>query len=178
MVKHALYYAGAAALCAAMLTSASAQTAPPTLTAPPTQTVPTREEWRAAMDALPTPQEGCFAATYPNVEWRQTVCVTAPQRPYPPALGSSTDLVGDGNDVSGYINTHITSAIGSFPTVTGVTSEEGYVGGEPPLVANTCSLQLNTQFFSTKACNGEADCEGWQQFVYSSSEGVAFMQYW
>jgi hypothetical protein len=89
-----------------------------------------------------------------------------------------TNAVGDGNDVSGYVSNHITTAIGSFPTVTGVTSEQGYVGGNPPLTANTYSLQLNTQFFSSKACNGEVNCQGWQQFVYSSSEGVAFMQYW
>ena len=89
------------------------------------------------MDALPTPQEGCFTSSYPKVEWRQTVCVTAPQLPYPPALGSGTDVVGNGNDVSGYVKNDISTAIGSFPKVTGVTSEKGDVNGSPPLVANT-----------------------------------------
>jgi hypothetical protein len=87
-------------------------------------------------------------------------------------------VVGDGNDVSGYVKNDISTAIGSFPKVTGVTSEKGDFDGSPPQVANTYSLQLNTEFFSTKACNGASGCQGWQQFVYSSSSGVAFMQYW
>ena len=42
------------------------------------------------------------------------------------------------------------------------------------------SLQLNSSFFPTSTCNGEAipgRCRGWQQFVYSNS-GIAFIQYW
>jgi len=144
----------------------------------PAPSAPSREEWRAAMDKLPAPKEGCFTSSYPRVEWRQTVCVTAPHLPYPPALGSGSDVVGNGNDASGYVKNVMTTAIGSFPKVTGVTSEKGDVGGSPPLVANTYTLQLNTQFFTTKVCNGQSGCQGWQQFVYSSSEGQAFMQYW
>jgi hypothetical protein len=47
------------------------------------------------------------------------------------------------------------------------------------LVANTYSLQLNTQPFSTTAqnCNTIPSCQGWQQFVYSTT-GKVFMQYW
>jgi len=70
----------------------------------------------------------------------------------------------------------ISDGVGSFPVVTGVTKETGY-GGAP----NTYSLQLNSQFFKTTVCNGGANpsqCLGWQQFVYSSSEDIAFMQYW
>jgi hypothetical protein len=137
-----------------------------------------REDWRAAMEALPTPVLGCFTSSYPRIEWRQAVCVKAPQRPYPPALSAGSQLIGNGNDVSGHMKTLITTARGSFPRVTGVTSEVGDVDGSPPKVANTYSLQLNTDFFTTVACHGASGCQGWQQFVYSSSQGLAFMQYW
>ena len=56
----------------------------------------------------------------------------------------------------------------------------GYVNGSPPLVANTFSLQVNANFFTTLACSGSttpSQCQGWQQFVYSNA-GYAFMQYW
>ena len=52
------------------------------------------------------------------------------------------------------------------------------VGGQ---VANTFSLQLNTNFFSNSpTCNGAANpstCQAWEQFVYSNA-GSAFIQYW
>lgn len=145
---------------------------------PSAQTAATPDAWRAAMDQLPTPGEGCFTSSFPQVEWRQTVCVTAPQRPYPPALGSGGEAVGNGNDVSAYVKNKIATATGSFPDVTGVTSEKGDVGGSPPPKPNTYTLQLNTEFFTSKACGGESGCQAWQQFVYSSSEAQAFMQYW
>jgi hypothetical protein len=75
----------------------------------------------------------------------------------------------------------ISEAIGSFDSVTGVTSESGFVNGAAPLVADTFSLQLNTNFFTTSVCNGAAtpsNCTGWQQFVYSNNTGTAFVQYW
>jgi hypothetical protein len=90
--------------------------------------------------------------------------------------------VGNGTDVSADVAPgFISEAIGSFDSVTGVTSESGYVGGVPPLVPNTFSLQLNTNHFATSACNGAAapaQCVGWQQFVYSAAHARAFVQYW
>jgi len=72
-------------------------------------------------------------------------------------------------------------AVGSFDSVTGVTSETGQVNGIGGQVPNTFSLQLNTNVFSnTPACNGAANpsqCRGWEQFVYSNA-GFAFIQYW
>ena len=63
--------------------------------------------------------------------------------------------------------------------VTGVTSETGNVGGVPPAVANTYSLQLNTKPFTSSVCgpSPNPNCKGWQQFIYSNSV-VAFIQYW
>ena len=60
----------------------------------------------------------------------------------------------------------------------------------PPRTPNTCppvptrnafSLQLNTQFFPTPACQGVAGCQGWQQFVFSQDQcdgPCVFMEYW
>ena len=86
--------------------------------------------------------------------------------------------MGNGYDVSAQVTGHISKSVGSFDSVTGVTSESGTEGG-----ANAFSLQLNANFFSSAACNGAKDpakCLGWQQFVYSNIEGphAAFMQYW
>ena len=131
--------------------------------------------WGAAIARVPVPREGCFKASYPSTEWRPVACKAAPARPYVPRNGHHGYTVGDGNDYSAVVQGLVSSGTGSFPSVTGVKSEKGY-GGQ----ANTYSIQLNSQFFTTPVCNGAAtpsSCLGWQQFVYSNS-GVAFMQYW
>jgi hypothetical protein len=69
---------------------------------------------------------------------------------------------------------HISEAIGSFDSVTGVTSVDD------PNGVSGFSLQLNANFFTTPTCNGAANssiCQGWQQFVYSNT-GIAFVQFW
>jgi hypothetical protein len=68
----------------------------------------------------------------------------------------------------------MSSATGSFDSVN-VTSEND--NGSP----DTYSLQLNSSFFVSPACSGAsspANCKGWQQFVYSSALGSAFIEYW
>jgi hypothetical protein len=88
--------------------------------------------------------------------------------------------VGNGNDVSAKVTGLISTAVGSFDSVTGVTSETGDVDGNPPPQPNTFSLQLNTNFFTSSTCSGAAvpsSCQGWEQFVYSNA-GFAFIQYW
>src|SRR6185436_20645262 len=76
----------------------------------------------------------------------------------------------------------ISTAIGSFPTVTNVTSESGPVGNTGPSLPNTYTLQLNTNFFSSTVCAGSPNpgCRGWEQFVYENRDtfGRAFIQYW
>ena len=142
------------------------------------------KDWSAGMAHAPKSGQGCFSASYPSTEWQQVPCTTAPERPYPPARrgGPGPNVIGNGRDVSAEVTTgHLSEAIGSFDSVTGVTSETGQVGGTGGQVANTFSLQLNTNFFSgTPACNGAsvpANCQGWEQFVYSNA-GFAFIQYW
>jgi hypothetical protein len=74
----------------------------------------------------------------------------------------------------------MSAAEGSFDSVTGVTSETGQERGSGGQVANTYTLQLNTNRFSTSVCSGSPNlgCRGWQQFVYSSYSQVILIQYW
>ena len=136
-----------------------------------------QEAWRAAIVKTPAPAEGCFVAAYPSTSWAQVACKAAPNRPYIPRHGRAiSNTVGNGNDYAAVTSPLTKSAVGSFPVVTGVKSEKGYGGA-----ANTYSLQLNSGFMTTAACNGAthpSECQSWQQFVYSSSETAAFMQYW
>jgi len=152
-------------------------TTPPATT--PQPSAKSLNDWRAGMARVPLPKKGCFTSSHPSTEWQEVPCTTAPARPYPPARGRRPDIVGNGNDVSAQVTGHISEAIGSFDSVTGVTSESGDVGGSPPPQPNTFSLQINANFFTTSTCNGSANpqCRGWQQFVYTNS-GVAFVQYW
>ena len=166
---------GAAAAASALLLSlaAAAQAAPAQAAKTPAPDAQ-HEAWRAAIAKTPLPEEGCFKADYPNATWSQVQCKTAPRRPYLPR-GRRGYLTGNGNDYAAVVSGPISSGTGNFPVVTGLKSETGYDGE-----ANTYSLQLNSNFFTTSVCNGAsnpADCLGWEQFVYSNS-GVAFMQYW
>ena len=125
-----------------------------------------KEEWRAAMLNVPR-AKGCFHAAYPNLTWLPLACKPAPKRPY---------NVGHGNDFSAKVGGLLTTVIGSFDAVNGVTSETG--AGN---VANSYSLQLNSSFFtSTTACASAeipANCQGWAQFIYSN-EGSLFIEFW
>ena len=147
----------------------------PAAAAAPSADAQLRAAWRGAIARIPVPEEGCFKASYPSTEWTKVECITAPARPYVPRRGRSGETVGNGNDYAALTSTLTSSALGSFPVVTGVKSEKGYGGA-----ANTYSLQLNSGFMTTAGCNGSSNksCLTWQQFVYSSSETSAFMQYW
>jgi hypothetical protein len=137
-----------------------------------------QQSWRAKISHTPTPASGCFEATYPVTVWRQTVCLKAPNRPYIPALGShgGAQTTGDGNDHALVSPTVASSMEGTFPKAKGLTSETD--GGRQ----NTYTLQLNSNFMKNdQACaaaNVPANCLGWLQYVYSSSEHQSFMQYW
>jgi hypothetical protein len=62
--------------------------------------------------------------------------------------------VGNGTDYAARVTGLMSSATGSFDSVSGVTSETGQVNGSGPQVANTFSLQLNTNQFTTSMCSG------------------------
>ena len=135
-----------------------------------------QESWREAIAQAEVPAEGCFHASYPSMEWHKVACAEAPNIQYRPRSGRISQTVGDGNDYAAEVSSGLISkTLGSFPSVTGVTSETG-VGGK-----NSYSLQLNSNFMNTPACDGAAvpaDCLDWLQYVYSSDEESAFMQYW
>lgn len=51
------------------------------------------EAWRASMTRVPM-SKGCFRVTYPNTQWQQVACTTAPLRRFVPALGPRPGTVG------------------------------------------------------------------------------------
>jgi len=142
------------------------------------------EDWRNSMRQIPLPKEGSFMATYPNKEWREVPSVKAPDYPQPPRNGPRPLTVGNGNDVAAQVpsGSFISTAIGSFDSVTGVTSESGPIGNTGPSIANAYTLQLNTDRFTTTDCTGSpnAGCQGWQQFVFENNgtSGKLYIQYW
>jgi hypothetical protein len=67
--------------------------------------------------------------------------------------------------------------------VSGGASETGINPNTHAAEANTFTLQLNSNFFSSPACKGHGSpskCKGWEQFVYadSANENAVYMQYW
>jgi hypothetical protein len=135
------------------------------------------------MAQVPLPKKGCFQSSYPSKEWQEVTCVIPPPYPLLPKSGPVPLIVGSGDDIlaqapGGVIST----AIGSFDSATGVTSEMGQINATGPQVTNAYTLQLNTNFFTSTACAGSpnAGCQGWEQFVFENNgtSGFAFIQYW
>ncbi len=142
-----------------------------------------QEDYPAELAKVPLPKKGCFKAVYPQLEWQESPCTEAPTYPQVPRRGPRPRTIGNNNDVSSRAPTgFISTAIGSFDSVTGVTSESGPIGNTGAAVANAYTLQLNTDFFTSTACAGSPNtgCLGWQQFVFENngSSGRAFIQYW
>ncbi len=134
---------------------------------------PAREAWRAALLSTRRPKESCATATYPNKEWHEVPCVAPSARPIVKA-GVRPHFTGGNfpDPILAVENGYIIDGEGSFDKVTGVTSVA--TNGTP----NTFSLQLNTNTFTTSTCGSQPGCLGWVQFIYSSSEHKAFIQYW
>ncbi|HXC20848.1 MAG TPA: Ig-like domain repeat protein [Steroidobacteraceae bacterium] len=147
-----------------------------------------REAWRAAIAKVPLPKMGCFQAEYPKTEWQEVPC--GRPSPYPnqtrPGAGSGAGPNNVGNlsgDFSAQTSGLISSAVGSFLPPTNANGVNGnvtqFVGASPivdPNVNNVFMFQMNTQFFSNPpACslapNGAAGCSGWQQFLFSQTQG-------
>ncbi len=135
--------------------------------------------------------EGCFSSSFPSVGWQAVRCQAPPKFvSVPPAVtngnghtttarADSVFTVGNGADYAARTRNLTRSAVGSFPSVTGVTTG----------VADY-SLQINTDIASNPTtCSqfGYSSCQTWEQFIYStdsdgdSSNGrtpVAFIQDW
>ncbi len=150
-----------------------------------------REAWRKAMARTPLPKNGCFKAEYPSTGWQEVQCGGPSPIPNQRGGGPVTNQVGNGTDyvarASG--SNHISSTTGSFlaiPGVTGVSGATGEVYGISGAIPDVFMLQINSQTptassdmapFFTPACsaapNGAAGCSGWQQFLFSQTQGPA-----
>ena len=148
--------------------SASAQPATPAFKPNPvaeeqkkiTSTPQTEEEWRKTMSRTAPPHKGCFTAAYPKMEWTEVQCAPVTAGSHFPAQGNT--LGNNNTSVASSIG-DLSAAIGSFDSVTGVTSETNSISG-----ADKFSLQLNTNFFDVSPmCVVGSNC-GWQQFVFGS----------
>ena len=95
--------------------------------------------------------------------------LTAQPIPFTPRHGALPYTVGNGNDYFANVGSNLLSSVtGSFRVVSGLTSISNY------------SLQLNTDHFSTSACNNSSDpsCRGWVQFIYSKSPSEVLIESW
>ena len=107
--------------------------------------------WRQTMHRTPSPQGGCFHATYPGTDWEKVECAAPPvyqsarPRLRTPTTGNGYDYVAQAS--SGHT---FSSVVGSFPAVKDVTSEKGanvpFGDGESSGItgANQYTLQVNT----------------------------------
>lgn len=150
------------------------------------------ELWQRSLARNPLPGSGCFQTSYPSTEWTRVACSTPPHLLYPVpatrrAMEEFAQSVGDGADYTANTSPkRMSRAIGAFPAVSGVTRVRsvenpkfgccGYNG------INSYTLQLNSYFFSTRACGNIQNCAGREQFVFEnppgSNEGQLFIQDW
>jgi hypothetical protein len=153
-----------------------------------------KETWKEIIHSKQAPRAGCFEASYPSTEWVEVECM-APSA-YRSALPSRLDVLGNGADyVAQAPSGHLFSkVVGSFPSVTGVTSEKSVgvaaFGGGGILGPNEYTLQINTNFFHSAACGNFTSCIAWQQYVMSTNTPVSltssaltndtevFIEYW
>jgi hypothetical protein len=159
---------------------AGATNASPPLT---TEEFKRQQEWRDAIAKKPQPKKGCFTAKFPSLEWQEIPCVNGPKHPMLPRSGIVPEIIGNANDIAAQAPTGtIIRAIGSFDSLTNVTSESGPIGNAGASHPDTYTLQMNTDFFNTTVCNtsANANCRGWEQFIFESnpSNHRAFIQYW
>jgi hypothetical protein len=166
----AAHVLSAAALAALSQACAFAQGATPEVATVSAEAL-MQENWRETIARTGVPHEGCFEAQFPSAVWVEAACTVAPDKVYLPHGRPGPQTVGNGTDYAASVSNLISTAVGTFPTVTGVTKE---TDGS----SNVYSIQLNSNFMSTAACNGHSGCLAWEQFVYSSQEQSAFMQYW
>ncbi len=145
--------------------------------------IPSPAVWRDSIAKVETPGEGCFTAAYPKLQWERTACGPAPKITRVPPVGVHPGTVGAGNDYTAVVPSRMLLSRGTFPAMQHVKTEYDSGNG----LANTYTLQLNSQYFSgSPACAGAqlANCKAWQQFVFinegdgSNQYGAVTMQYW
>ncbi|MBF9134975.1 hypothetical protein I0C86_39545 [Plantactinospora sp. S1510] len=148
----------------------------------------TQEElkaWHSRMVEASQPSaHGCFTGAYPAVMWWETACVDPPSVPMSPKhvpaarrdVGGGISVVTERPPGAG----PITHAYGTFeevhlPQALRVDSVPPRAQpGEPPsgpVMANSYSLQLNTNYLRVEECGDSpapAGCWGWKQFVFAN----------
>jgi hypothetical protein len=162
----------------------------------PTANAKELASWHRELAQIKLPGAGCYQASYPSTAWQTIACVNAPRVSYPLPKsrrphGISPDgigqSVGNGADFTADTTPSLmSSGIGAFPTVTGVTSVKSVENPEFGCCGengtNSYTLQLNSYFFTTSACGNIPNCAGWEQFVYENppgkSKGDLFIQDW
>ena len=104
--------------------------------------------WKTYMSTNIASEAGCFQAEFPNYVWEKTACkVAAPRvRPVLKLHADEPQVTGNGNDYVAQSSGLTSAAVGTFPTVTGVTSERSVgvaaFGGGGILGANEYSIQI------------------------------------
>lgn len=146
-----------------------------------------RKDWALSVHKKPAPKKGCFTVAYPSTEWKEVPCVKAPNIPSIPRRGPRPAVVGNGNDVSAQAPSgHITQAIGHFENVN-VTSESGPIANAGASLADTYTLQINSDQPNSGTCPGTpaAGCTPWEQWIFWNTPGTcanctrsASIQYW
>jgi len=159
--------------------------------------------WRQTIAHTPRPEKACFVAEYPATVWTKVPCGEPPKTLFLPDgvihVGQAYD-----NAAQSFSQSPITSAYGSFDSVTGVESVCSVQCPNTPAQNNLCpttytctsgkdlpnnfSLQLNTNTFATSVfkCNANPKwmCSGWQQFLFSNQncpgqgQACVLIQYW
>src|SRR5580700_10240513 len=84
--------------------------------------------WRASMSRTPLPKNGCFKASYPSTDWREVPCATPSSYPLgrTGVGGNNSETVGGGSDdYAAWVPGPISTAEGSFVSVTPGISETG-----------------------------------------------------
>jgi hypothetical protein len=83
-----------------------------------------QENWRETIARTSVPHEGCFEAEYPNAVWVEAACTVAPDKVYVPRGHGGLQTVGNGADYAASVTNLMSAAMGTFPAVSGVTSEK------------------------------------------------------
>ncbi|PPV05063.1 hypothetical protein XBLMG947_3146 [Xanthomonas bromi] len=165
---------GANSLLAACLLASTASAADTTQTAAIASAgrPAAMSSWETTIRQEAPAMEGCFRSTFPDMGWQAVRCMApSPSVPLPPtasrgdghittAHSDSVFGAGNGADYAARTGKPTRSAIGSFPSVSGVTT--GVVD---------YSLQINTDTVSDPTtCTqfGYSSCQAWQQFIYAT----------
>ena len=132
------------------------------------------KNWRNGMRHVPSPNAGCFTSSYPNARWQEVPCAQGqPMHPFPPVRGGKVrgpepSAVGGGNDpVPGVKTGHISTAVGSFDSVSGVTSVTSQFGIRR-LFASAQREHFQQPRLQRRL--NPSQCVGWQQFIYSNGQ--------